>query len=329
MIVVTGATGLVGNALLHALADRGMGPVRVLVRPGRDLSCLAGFDVEVVRGDTRDLDSLKAAFAGADAVFHLAGLITITKEKLERLREVNVEGTRNVIAACRAAGVRRLVHCSSIHAFIEPPFGTCTDESTPIDPERTIGNYGKSKAEATLLVKAAAGEGLDAVIVYPSGIIGPYDHRPSETGEFIVDACRGKIPATVDGRYNFVDSRDVAAGLVGAFERGRNGEGYLLTGSEISVPELFDILEQLSGTPKPRVHLPIGLVRAVAPLIPLYYKVVKQRPLFTTYSLHVISSNCEMSYQKAAEELGYSPRPLRQTLEDTVGWFKEQGMLTR
>ena len=161
------------------------------------------------------------------------------------------------------------------------------------------------------------------MIVYPSGIIGPYDLRPSETGQFIVDACRGKIPATVDGRYNFVDSRDVAAGLIGAFERGRTGEGYMLSGDEISVPELFQTLEELSGTPKPRFHLPIGLVRAVAPLIPLYYKVTKQRPLFTTYSLHVISSNCEMSHQKAAEELGYSPRPLRQTLEDTVEWFRD------
>jgi dihydroflavonol-4-reductase len=327
MIVVTGATGLVGNALLRALHEKGIGPVRVLARPGRDLSDLAGLDFEVARGDTRDRDSIEAAFRGADAVIHLAGMITITREKLERLREVNVGGTANVVAACREAGVRRLVHCSSIHAFIEPPFGTCTDEETPIDPARTIGNYGKTKAEATLLVQAAVRDGLDAVIVFPSGIIGPYDFRPSETGQFIVDACRGKIPATVDGRYNFVDSRDVAEGLIGALTHGRTGEGYMLSGHEISVPELFRTLEKLSGTPKPRLHLPIGLVRAVAPLIPLYYKLTRQRPLFTTYSLHVISSNCAMSYKKAADEFGYSPRPLVQTLEDTVAWFRDHGMI--
>jgi dihydroflavonol-4-reductase len=327
MIVVTGATGLVGNALLRALGERGLGPVRALVRPGRDLSCLAGLDVEVVRGDTRDLASLVAAFQGADAVIHLAGMIKITREKLGRLREVNVEGTKNVISACRTAGVRRLVYTSSIHAFAEPAKGVCTDETTPIDPRLVFGNYGKTKAEATQLVFAAAREGLDAVIVFPSGIIGPYDWRPSETGQFIVDACRGKIPATVDGGYNFVDSRDVADGLIGALERGRTGEGYILAGHEITVLDLFHELEQLSGTPKPRMHLDIRLVRAVAPLIPAYYWITRQRPLFTTYSLRVISSNCEMSSEKASSELGYSPRPLRQTLGDTVRWFTDQGLV--
>jgi dihydroflavonol-4-reductase len=329
MIVVTGGTGHVGNALLRALMEHtaevsgepgaASRSVRALIRPGRDTSCLAGLDVEVVRGDVRDLDSLIAAFHGADAVFHLAGKISITRERLERLRETNVEGTKNVIAACRAAGVRRLVYTSSIHAFVETPHGTCIDENTPVEASGVNGSYGKSKAEATNLVFKAAREGLDAVVVFPTGIVGPFDYRPSETGQVIVDFCRGKIPAWTDGAYNFVDVRDVAAGLIAALERGRSGEGYVLSGSVISVWDLLHLLEEFSGKPAPRLHVGIGFMRAIAPIIPVYYWITRQRPLFTKYSLDVLCSNCEISNAKAERE--------RDTLADSLRWFEEQGML--
>lgn len=337
MIVVTGATGHVGNALLHALQERrasapadsgaAVQPVRALVRPGRDTSCLAGLDIEIVRGDVRDPDSLTAAFHDADAVFHIAGRVSITNEKLARLRETNVEGAKNVIAACKAAGVRRLVYTSSIHAFRDTPHGTCIDESTPIDPTEVIGSYGVSKAEATRLVFGATGESLETVTVFPTGIIGPYDFRPSETGQMIIDFYRGKIPAWIDGRYNFVDVRDVAAGLIAALERGRSGEGYLLSGSVVTVWDLLHLLEELSGRPAPRLHIPTGLLRFLAPVIPVYYWVTGQRPLFTRYSIDVLCSNCEISCAKAQRELDFSARPLRDTLADSLGWFRDQGML--
>jgi len=334
MIVVTGATGFVGNVLLRSLAARRAGggtlpagPVRALVRRGRDTSSLAGLDAEVVEGDVGKVDSLVAAFHGADAVFHVAGMVSIGGDKLERLRTINVQGTRNVIEACRLAGVRRLVHTSSIHAFVEPPMGTCTDESTPIDPQRSLGAYAISKAEATQSVLAAAREGLDAVVVFPTGIIGPYDFRPSHTGQLVISAVRRKLMAYVHGAYNFVDVRDVADGMIAAFERGRSGEGYLLGGHEISVCDLLRTIEELSGVPAPRLRLNFRFVRAVSFLIPPYYWITRQKPLFTTYSLDVISSNCCVDSTKAARELGFSPRPLRETLDDTIRWFKDQGML--
>jgi dihydroflavonol-4-reductase len=338
MIAVTGATGHLGNALLRALLERRRvapagGPaqpaesVRALVRPGRDISCLAGLDVEIVSGHLHDLDSLVAAFRGADAVFHLAGKVSITGEKYEDLRHVNVVGTRNVIAACRTAGVGRLVHTSSIHAFVEPPLGTCIDEATPIDLARIVGAYGKSKAEATQLVFQAASEGLDAVVVFPTGIIGPYDFRPSDTGQMIIDFGRGKIPASTDGRYNFVDVRDVAEGLISARDRGCSGEGYLLSGRVLSVSEMFALLEELTGRRAPRLHVSIDVLRAIAPVIPAYYWVTRQRPLFTRYSLAVLCANCEISSAKAEGQFGYAVRPLRETFGDTVTWFKEHGML--
>ncbi len=274
-----------------------------------------------------DVESLAAAFRGADAVFHVAGLISIGGERLESLRATNVEGTRNVIEACRLAGVRRLIYTSSVHAFVEPPHGTPTDENTPIDPERAHGPYGVTKAAATQLVFAAAREGLDAVVVFPSGIIGPYDYRPSHTGSFIRSVLRRRLGAYVDGGYNFVDVRDVAAGLIAALESGRSGEGYLLAGQEVTVRQLLSTIEELSGVPAPRLRLPFGFVRAVSFLTPAYYRVTRQKRVFTTYSLDVIASNCCMDSSKAARELGYSPRPLRETLADTVRWFREQGMV--
>lgn len=327
MIVVTGATGLLGNVLLRSLAAREAAPVRALVRPSSDLTAIASFDVEIVQGDVRDRASLLHAFAGADIVFHLAGIVSIARGGSPGLREANVEGTRNVLAACRKEGVRRLVYCSSIHAFAVPPGGDCLTEASLIDPDRAQGAYDRTKAEATLLVLNAIGQGLDAVMVFPTGVIGPYDFRPSHTGELVLAAAQGRLRAYVDGAYNFVDVRDVAQGLMAAAEKGRSGEGYILAGHNVTVRELLLSIEAVTGTPAPRLHLPFRLVRALSFLIPAYYWASRQKPLFTTYSLDVISSGCTMTAAKAEHELGYVPRPFSETMEDTVRWFRKQRML--
>ena len=327
MFVVTGATGLLGNVLVRTLAAQGAGPVRVLARSTSDLAPLAGLDVEIVTGDVRDPASLAPAFAGADVVFHLAGVVSIARGGFRRLRQTNVEGTLNVLKACREAGVRRLVYCSSIHAFAVPTGGGCLTEESLVDPGRATGAYDRSKAEATLAVREAIKQGLDAVMVFPTGIIGPYDYRPSHTGELIIQSARGRLGAYVDGAYNFVDVRDVATGMSAAAERGAAGEGYILAGHNVTVRELLGTIEAVTGTPAPRLHIPFGLVRAVSFLIPVYYWATRQKPLFTTYSLDVISSGCTMTNEKAERELGYRPRPFRETMEDTVRWLREQRML--
>ncbi len=327
MLVVTGAAGFMGNVLVRALLDAGEGPVRSLLRPTSDPLSLAGLDTEIVHGDINDPASLAAAFTGADTVYHVAGMVSITRGGLARLREINVEGTRNVLAAARETGVRRLVYCSSIHAFAVPPGGGCIDEETPVDPARSTGSYDKSKAEATLLVRQAAAEGLDAVMVHPTGILGPYDFRPSPMGELILQATRGRIPAFVDGAYNFVDVRDVAAGMLAAAARGTRGSGYILAGNNVTVKDLLQTIEAVTGTPAPRMKVPIGLLKSISFLFPAYYWAIREKPLFTKYSLDTISSGCEMDNEKAARELGYQPRPFRETVEDAVRWFRKNGML--
>ncbi len=327
MIVVTGATGHVGNVLLRELAAHGAAHLRAVLEPGESSARLENLDVQTVEADMREYNALLTAFEGADVVFHLAGIVSIGSTGMARLREVNVEGTRNVIAACRAANVRRLIYTSSVHAFVELPAGTCLDETTAIDPGRVHGPYATTKAEATLLVFAAAREGLDAVVLFPSGIIGPYDFRPSETGQLIIDCFQGRLKAYVEGAYNFVDVRDVVQGLISAATKGRRGEGYILSGHEVTVKELLSTVELLTGARAPRWRLHFGFTRAVCFLIPVYYWLKRERPLFTTYSLDVLASNCLMSHAKAQRELGFSPRPFEQTIADTLSWFRRAGML--
>ena len=327
MIVVTGATGHVGNVLLRSLAAEGGAELRALVRPGGSSASIADLGVEVVEADVRRYDSLLQAFRGADVVFHVAGIVSIAGGGFKRLQETNVGGTRNVLAACREAGVRRLIYTSSVHAFVDWPVGTCLEETTVIDPLRVRAPYAKTKAEATLLVLDATKQGLDAVVVFPTGIIGPHDFRPSDTGQLVLECSRGRLKASVPGAYNFVDVRDVAQGLMAAAKKGRAGEGYILAGHEITVGDLLQSVELITGVPAPSLCLPLGFVRALSFLFPAYYWITRERPLFTTYSLDVISSNCFMSHEKADRELGFSPRPFRETMEDTLRWFRGQGSL--
>jgi dihydroflavonol-4-reductase len=327
MIVVTGGTGHLGNALLHALAAEGTTDVRVLVRRGRSSAAITDLGLQMVDADIRDYESLVRAFQGADVVYHVAGIVSIAETGLKRLRETNVEGTRNVVNACREVGVRRLVYTSSVHAFVEPASGTYLRETCDIDPERVRGPYARTKAEATRIVLEAVREGMDAVIVFPSAIIGPYDSRPSHLGQLMLDSARGHLPAAVRGAYDFVDVRDVAQGLIAAAREGRRGEGYILGGHRVTIDGLLKTVELITGARAPRLCLPLGFAKTVSVFMPAYYRVRRQQPRFTTYSLHVVSSNSLMSHEKAERELGFSPRPFEETVRDGLQWFQEQGML--
>lgn len=322
MIVVTGPTGHIGNVLVRELLKRGE-RVRALVLANEDLTPIRGLDVETVEGNIVDLDSLIRAFEGADVVYHLAGVISIVPGEWDRLYEVNVVGTRNVISACFACGVKRLVYASSIHAFAEPPPGIAFDETSPFDPDRLSMEYDRSKAMATLEVLGAVQKGLDAVVVCPTGVIGPYDYRLSEMGRLIRDFSRKTLIGYIDGAYDFVDVRDVAKGLILACEHGRRGESYILSGERISVPQIMSLLEELTGLPRPRLKLPVWLAQiAAAILTPLYPMVMRKKPLLTTCSIQTLKRNSETTSQKAVRELGYSARPLRQSVADSISWLK-------
>jgi dihydroflavonol-4-reductase len=326
MVAVTGATGHIGNTLVREILARGE-RVRAAIPAGEDLMPLEGLAIERVAGDVRDFDSLTAAFGGADIVYHLAGIITISRGHVGLLQEVNVEGTRNVVHACLKTGVRRLVYTSSVHALEEAPYGTPVCEPKQLEPDKATGDYGKSKARATIEVLEAVKQGLDAVIAFPTGVIGPYDYKQSEMGQLVIDFVKRKLPAYVDGAYDFVDVRDVAAALIAAAEKGRKGEGYVLSGNVITVPELMALLEKLTGVKAPRTRLPLWLAKAVATFSPLYYFLARSKPRFTRYSLHVLKSNCLMDNRKARTELAFAPRPIEATVADSIKWFRDHGRL--
>ncbi len=328
MIVVTGATGHLGNNLVRKLTERGE-RVRCLVLPGESLRPLAGLEVDVARGDVRNLDDLLRAFEGADVVYHLASVISITPGRTDLLYQVNVGGTLNALEACRRCGVSRLVYTSSVHALVEPPRGTVIDESTPLDPGRIPFTYGKTKAMATQAVLQAAGGGLGTVVLCPTGIIGPYDFVPSEMGRLITAFVRGRVRVYLDGGYDFVDVRDVAAGHIAAAERGRSGEMYLLSGEQMTVRELLAVLSEVTGVPAPRARVPAWLADAAAPVSSFLGRVFRLEPLFTTDSLAYLRSNSAASHARATRELGYRPRPLRETIADTVEWFRQTGAFRR
>lgn len=322
MILVTGATGHIGNVLIRRLLAQGE-RVRALVWRDEDTTPLKGLEVEQVGGDVLDPPSLEPALRGVDIVYHLAGIISIMPGRNPFVWKVNVEGTNNVLEAARRAGVRRLVYTSSIHAIARAPHGVAMNESLGFDQNNPYGEYDRSKAAASLAVQNAASAGLDAVIVCPTGVIGPYDFRGSEMGEVIRSASEARTMFYVEGAYDFVDVRDVADGMIAAQARGGRGESYILSGQKLSVRYLLETVRQVTGKAFASIKIPFSLAEFAARFTPWYYLKTKARPRFTPYSLEVLQSNSDISHAKAARELDYHARPAIETITDTVRWLFE------
>jgi len=322
MILVTGATGHIGNVLIRKLLAQGE-KVRALVWRGEDTTPIKDLDVEQVEGDVLDLASLEPAMCGVETVYHLAGIISIMPGRNPLVWRVNVEGTRNVLEAARRAHIRRLVYTSSIHAIARAPHGVEMDESLGFDVENPYGEYDRSKAAASLEVQKASADGLNAVIVCPTGVIGPYDFRGSEMGEVIRGAAEAHPMFYVEGAYDFVDVRDVVDGMIAAGKHGRQGESYILSGQRLSVRYMLATVREVTGKAFSSVKIPFSLAEFVARFTPWYYRRTKIKPRFTPYSLEVLQSNSNISHRKAATELGYKSRPVYESIADTVRWFLE------
>jgi dihydroflavonol-4-reductase len=321
---ITGPTGHVGITLARTLLNRGHS-VRALIRgTGASLDFLP---VERVHGDIGSPSALAAAFAGIDVVFHTAARISITRRDAQATADVNVGGTRNVIEACRRAGVRRLVHFSSIEALDPFPLTSSVDEDRPWVDGRAGSPYALSKALAEAEVKRATSEGMDAVILNPTAIIGPHDLKPSLLGRAIMAFARGSLPFLVDGGFDWVDVRDVVDSAVQAAERGTPGSRYILGGRWASLAELAALACEATGARPPRITCPFPLAQAWAPLSAAFCAVTGRQPLFTGYSLRVLRGNRNVTHDRAAADLGHTPRDLRDTVRDTCAWFREQGWL--
>jgi len=326
MVVVTGATGHLGGVLVRELLKSGE-QVRIITRAQSDLAGMTGLPVEVYACGLTDGPQLRQAFAGASVVYHAAARISLGANDEEALDLVNVQGTQAVIDAARATGVGRLVHVGSIEAFPLTERRFPVTESQGVDPEHTVMEYGRSKARSTQIVLEAVQNGLDAVVACPTSFIGPPDFRLSPMGRMIYDFARRRLPAYVSGGFDFADVRDIAHGVVLAGQKGRRGECYLLSGDYLSIPELMDLLEQLSGVRKPLLCFPTALLMPLMPLVELYYRVAGKPPRFTRNSLHILSLEATVDSSKAQRELGYSARPLACTVRDLLRWYYDTGIL--
>jgi dihydroflavonol-4-reductase len=327
LAVVTGANGHVGACLVRELLARDVA-VRAVVR-GDGRPALEGLDVERVRGDVRDADSLRKAFVGANVVYHCAALISIVGSMNGLVHETNVVGAGNAARAALRAGVRRFVHFCSVHAFDQAPLEHPLDEARARVRPDNAPAYDVSKAQGEAAVRAAIADGLDAVILHPSGIIGPHDYRPSRMGTVLLDLFHRRLPSLVDGGFDWVDVRDVATTAIAAAERGRTGESYLVTGHWMSIPEVAAAAHACTGVPAPRLTSPIWLARLGAPFMERWAKLTGHEPLYTAESLLALRANRVYVRDKAAADLGHDPRPTSTSIRDAYRWFAEHGKIPR
>ena len=325
--VVTGATGHIGNVLVRKLVEQGY-EVTAFVLQGEDVTFLKELPISFAYGDVRDRKSLKKAFKGQELVFHLAGLIEIGNGNKKKMYDTNVGGTKNVLQACKEEKVKRLVYTSSVHAIPELPKGEVMTETKNFSKDYVKGTYAKTKAEATKYL-LENGEGIEIVITHPSGVIGPYEYIPSNLGQLIIDCAEKKIGAYLNGGYNFVDVRDVADGVIKAAQKGKDKECYILAGHYVSVKELMKDIEEITGVKAPGFKIARWFAYATGFLSEIYYKIVKQKPLFTSYAVYTLGTNSNFSSEKAKKELGYQTRDIKETLQDTVKWFEENGKIQK
>ncbi|MGA2762152.1 MAG: NAD-dependent epimerase/dehydratase family protein [Spirochaetia bacterium] len=323
-VTLTGATGHVGTALAARLCERGYS-VRAMIH--RRTSGLEGLPVEKVEASLSDVESLSHAFEGSPVVFHAAARISITRSDVGEVMETNVTGTRNVIEACRRAGVRRLVHFSSIEAFSPKPLDATLDEDRSPEDGRTGSPYALSKARAEAEVREAIAQGMDAIILNPTAVVGPLDNRPSLMGRAVVAFATGAIPMLIEGGYDWVDVRDVAEAAVTASERAPRGARYLLGGRWASMGEIARIICHEAARRAPRLTCPLAAARISAPFSAFFSHLLGKEPLFTGYSLGALRGNRSISHERAARELDYRPRDLEETMRDTVRWFMEKGLI--
>jgi len=321
--VITGATGHIGYALVLELIARGERP-RLLLR--RESPLFEGMGCELAFGDITRPETLSGAFEGAETVYHLAGLVDIGNADPDDVLRMNVDGTNNVIAACKARGVRRLVYCSSVDAIPPAPEGVVMREPERFSGGEVTGAYAKSKAMATQAALGSAGPDFEVVVGMPSACIGPYDFKGSSIGELVRMFLGGRFPVTMRfGGYNFVDVRDVAFGLAACGDplRASSGSCYILAGEFMRTDAFIAALAEITGQKAPSIGLPLGLAKASAPLAKMYYNLAKKTPLFTPYSLRKIMENGLFDCGKATRELGYQPRGAADSLRDMVAWMRE------
>ncbi|HEV2237930.1 MAG TPA: NAD-dependent epimerase/dehydratase family protein [Ktedonobacterales bacterium] len=322
-VFVTGASGHLGLTLVQQLLAEGRA-VRTLERYRTPYT--ANLPIEFVPGDLGKVDTLHGAFAGVETVYHTAAMISLDANAWPALRAINVEGTRNVVALCQQHGVRRLLHVSSLEVFQTHPLNQPLDESRPLIAESFPLPYPRSKVISQGIVQQAMAAGLDAVVVFPSGMLGPNDHKLSASNAYILQLARGELPGLISGGYDWVDVRDVAAAMLRAERTAPAGATYILSGQFAPLRTIANLVEAAGGHRAPRLTFPAWLAYLGIGPSAFVARLQGKKSLFTRQSLDsVYTSNHHILHDHATADLGYAPRPLAETVTDTVRWLEEIG----
>lgn len=326
--IITGANGFLGNNIVRKLIENEENEVRALVLPQDKVNSLEGLNCKIYKGDVTKKETLNEIFeTPEDAelyVIHCAAIVYIKSKYNPKVHNVNVNGTKNIVQKVLEKNAK-LIYVNSVHSIPEKLDHKIMTEIKDFDPNKVIGEYAKTKAEAAKYVlDMVKNKGLNACIVHPSGIIGPNDFVGSHLTQLIIDFANGRLKAYVNGGYDFVDVRDVADGIINACQKGKSGECYILSNRYVEVKELLDLVSKVRKNQKIRTKLPMWIAKLTAPLSEIYYSILKEPPLYTRYSLYTLSSNSNFSNTKAKKELDYKNRDLEETIKDTVNWLKEQ-----
>lgn len=329
--MLTGATGNLGSNVSRALISAGES-VRVLVMAGDPALDRLPAEAEVCPGDVLDHPSLErffdVPFDTDTYVIHCAAIVSLEAEFSKKVHDVNVVGTQNILDLCVKHRVKKLVYISSTGAIPELPHGQPIVEVDHYDPDRVIGYYGKSKAMASQRVMdAVSRHGLDASIVFPTGIFGPYDYGFGLVTSNIIQFARGKIPVGLTGSFNCADVRDLAAGVIACCSHGKMGEGYIMGNRTVTVKELFDMIADICACKRVSWVLPAGFAQVAAVFSEAFAKVTGRPTILTRFTIYNLVRNNDFSSAKAMNELGYQSRPFAETIRDEVAWLREIGKL--
>ena len=329
MILITGATGFVGSAVVRQLLELGE-ELKVLVRASSDRSNLTGLDVEFAVGDLTDQASLKRALAGCKALFHVAADYRLWARDPSTMYKANVEGSRDIVRLASEAGVSKIVYTSSVATLGIVPGGV-GDEETPVHINKMIGHYKRSKYLAEQAVQELFDQqGAPVVIVNPSAPVGPRDIKPTPTGKMIVDAVNGKIPAYMDTGLNISHVDDIASGHILAWQKGTAGERYILGGENLELLDILTLIAELCDGKPPIMKMPFSVILPIAHIAEAWTRLTGgDDPFVCVDGVKMARKKMFFSSEKAARELGYRSRSARQALVDAIEWFKNNGYIIK
>ena len=330
--LVTGAAGFLGGTVCRQLIDRG-DEVRAFVLPNDPAIKFVPDEAEVCVGDLTDRESLERFFAVEDGVetivLHIASIVTVNPDYNQKVIDVNVGGTENIIDMCLShPECKKLVYCSSTGAIPEMPKGEVIREVDNFEADDVLGCYSQSKALASQAVLDAVHDrGLNACIVHPSGIMGPEDFAVGETTGSLIQIINGEMPAGIDGGFNLCDVRDLAAGTIAAADKGKCGECYILGNKEVKFKDFAKMVADEAGVKAPGFYLPIGMANIMADIMEKRAKRKGTKPVMTKFSVYNLARNNCFDSSKAKRELGYTTRPYQETIHDEVMWLKKEGKI--